>query len=79
MSKVQGQTKKAIFDILDKYQKDSRNVVTEAMTYAASSAIETGITGLLLMCNGQRKAVDNLIADIMEHVVKNVEEMNDGD
>jgi len=76
---VKGQTKKAIFEILDKYQKDSRNVVSEAMTYAASAAIETGITGLLLMCNGQRKAVDALIADMMEHIIKNVEEIENDD
>ena len=78
-SSVHGPTKKAMFDILDQYQKDSRKVTTEAMVYAASSAIEAGVTGLLLMCNGQRKAVDNLLAQLVDHIVERVKEAEEED
>lgn len=77
--KVQTATKKAIFEILDQYTKDSRNVTTQAMTYAASTVIEVGITGLLMMCNGQRKAVDNLLKELVDHIVKNVDFDDDGE
>lgn len=77
--RVHGPTRKAMFEILDQYQKDSRKVVSEAMVYAASSAIEAGVTGLLLMCNGQRKAVDKLLAQLVDHVVENVKNAKEED
>ena len=72
--RVHGPTKKAMFDILDQYSKDSRKVTSEAMVYAATTAIEVGVTGLLLMCNGQRKAVDNLLSQMLDHLVERVKE-----
>lgn len=78
MLRVQMNTKKGVFDILNQYKDDSRKVVSEAMTYAASSAIEVGVTGLMMMCNGQRKAVVKLLEELLDHVEKNVkEELNE--
>jgi len=78
MLRVQMNTKKGVFDILNQYKNDSRKVVSEAMTYAASSAIEVGVTGLMMMCNGQRKAVVKLLEELLDHVEKNVkEELNE--
>lgn len=78
MLRVQKITKKGVFDILNQYKDDSRKVVSEAMTYAATSAIEVGVTGLMMMCNGQRKAVVAVIEQLLDHVEKNVkEEIND--
>ena len=74
MLRVQMNTKKGVFDILNQYKDDSRKVVSEAMTYAASSAIEVGVTGLMMMCNGQRKAVVTLLEQLLDHVEQNVKE-----
>ena len=74
MLRVQMITKKGVFDILNQYKDDSRKVVSEAMTYAASSAIEVGVTGLMMICNGQRKAVLTLLEQLLDHVEQNVKE-----